>query len=81
MSLKILHSPDDHLPAAQVFARYRVSAMTVHRWLQNAQLQFPRPIRINGRRYWRLGDLEAFEARRADQGRVGHSALPIMGDV
>ncbi|MCJ2019438.1 DNA-binding protein [Methylobacterium sp. E-065] len=59
-----VRSSDDLLPAAHVLARYQVSDMTLHRWLKNECLNFPKPIRINGRRYWRLGDLQLFESRQ-----------------
>lgn len=65
MSSRIQRSPEDMLPAAQVLARYQVSDMTIFRWLKDACLGFPQPIRINGRRYWRLADLQAFENRQA----------------
>ncbi|KQS71463.1 hypothetical protein ASG32_28890 [Methylobacterium sp. Leaf361] len=55
------------LPTAQVLARYQVSDMTIFRWLKDAGLSFPQPIRINGRRYWRLADLQAFEIRQASK--------------
>jgi len=58
-------SLDDLLPAAKVLKRYSVSDMTLYRWLTNPKLDFPAPIRINNRRYWRLGDLQAFEAGQA----------------
>jgi predicted DNA-binding transcriptional regulator AlpA len=41
--------------------------MTIFRWLADPKLGFPQPIRINGRRYWRLADLQAFEVRQAAQ--------------
>lgn len=65
MKSHIQRSPEDMLPAAQVLARYQVSEMTLYRWLKDARLSFPQPIRINGRRYWRLADLQAFEVKQA----------------
>jgi predicted DNA-binding transcriptional regulator AlpA len=53
------------LPASQVRVRYGVSDMALWRWLRKEQLNFPRPIRINGRRFWKRTDLEAWEASRA----------------
>lgn len=52
------------LSATPTRARYGVSGMTIFRWLADPTLGFPQPIRINGRRYWRLADLQAFEARQ-----------------
>ncbi|TXN27149.1 transcriptional regulator [Methylobacterium sp. WL19] len=47
--------------------RYGVSDMTLWRWENDPALGFPKPIRINGRRYWRIADLQAFEARQASK--------------
>ncbi|MGH6866402.1 MAG: helix-turn-helix transcriptional regulator [Methyloceanibacter sp.] len=52
------------LPSAAVRARYSVSDMSLWRWLRDEALAFPQPIRINGRRFWRLADLEEWEASR-----------------
>jgi hypothetical protein len=54
-----------YLPAAAVRARYSVSDMSLWRWLRDVELGFPQPLRINGRRFWKVSDLEAFEAARA----------------
>ncbi len=61
-------TPDDLLSSARVLARYGVSAMTILRWQKRQQLGFPKPIRINNRRYWRLSALQAFEARQVTHG-------------
>lgn len=55
------------LPAVQVLARYSISDMTLHRWSKNLHLDFPKPLRINGRRYWRLADLHSFEKKQVSQ--------------
>ncbi|WP_287742661.1 hypothetical protein [Methylobacterium sp.] len=39
--------------------------MTLWRWERDPKLAFPQPLRINGRRYWRRADIEAFELRQA----------------
>ena len=44
--------------------------MALWRWLRNEELAFPRPLRINGRRFWKLADLEAWEAARAVESNV-----------
>ena len=67
MPLAVSKSGDDLLPATIARARYGVSDMTIFRWLADPKLGFPQPIRINGRRYWRLADLQAFEARQAEK--------------
>ena len=44
-----------------------VSDMSVWRWLSDPALQFPKPIYISRRRYWREADLLAWiDAREAD---------------
>ena len=52
------------LPARQVWSRYGVSDMTLWRWLRNAELGFPQPIRIGRYRYWRVADLVSWERSR-----------------
>ena len=54
-----------YLPGPKVRERYGVSDMTLWRWLRNAELKFPRPTVINGRRYWLLKELEEWEKARA----------------
>lgn len=55
-----------YLSAAAVLTRYGISAPTLWRWLGDVSLGFPQPMRINKRRFWRLTDLEHFEARQGD---------------
>jgi predicted DNA-binding transcriptional regulator AlpA len=50
------------LPIRLVCRRYAISVRTVDRWL--AKGRFPKPVRINALRYWRVSDLERFEAER-----------------
>jgi predicted DNA-binding transcriptional regulator AlpA len=54
------------LPAAQVKHRYGVTDMSLWRWLKDESLGFPQPMRIKGRRVWRLADLRAWEDARAE---------------
>ena len=56
---------DDRLPAAAVLRRYRIVDRTLKLWLDNPSLNFPRPLVVNGRRYFRLTDLEQWERSRA----------------
>jgi len=57
---------ESFLPAAQVKQRYGVTDMSLWRWLKDDSLGFPHPIRIKGRRFWRLADLRAWEDVRAE---------------
>jgi predicted DNA-binding transcriptional regulator AlpA len=56
---------EKYLTARQVLARYNVSQMSLHRWLKNPDLAFPRPLYINRRRFFREADIIAWERRRA----------------
>ena len=67
MPLVVSKTSEDLLPTNVVRSRYGVSDMTISRWLAHSNLGFPQPTRINGRRYWRLADLQAFEARQAEK--------------
>jgi predicted DNA-binding transcriptional regulator AlpA len=53
------------LTARQVYERFSVSDMTLWRWLNDPDLDFPRPIVINHRRYFRLPEIEAWERQQA----------------
>lgn len=41
-----------------------VTTMCIWRWLRDERVQFPAPIKINNRNYWRLGDLRRWQAER-----------------
>jgi len=55
---------DRLLPGPKVRERYGVSEMSVWRWRHNETLGFPKPTVINGRLYWYLRELEAWESTR-----------------
>ena len=38
--------------------------MTIHRWLADPELQFPRPFYLGRFRFWRIAELEAWEAKQ-----------------
>lgn len=69
--------PDQLLPDPHVCRRYGVSAMTLWRWDRHATLGFPPPIWINGRKYRRVSDLLAFDARRAAAPRPTPPRKPV----
>ena len=55
------------LTSAQVRARVGgVSTMCVWRWQRDPKVQFPAPLKMNSRNYWRMGDLRDW------QSGVGH---------
>lgn len=61
-----LHADDDTLLTSnQTRARVgNVSHMCIWRWIRDERVQFPQPIQINRRNYWRLGDLRRWQAAR-----------------
>lgn len=65
MQLHTETSSDERLPAAAVLRRYKIVDRTLKRWLDSPSLAFPRPLVINGRRYFRAADLEQWERDRA----------------
>ena len=58
-------APVEFLTGPDVQARYRKSHVTIWRWMNDANLGFPKPIQINRLNYWRLADLEAWEAAQS----------------
>ncbi|MGS4945558.1 helix-turn-helix transcriptional regulator [Meridianimarinicoccus sp. RP-17] len=60
--LKAVPSPKDpHIKAARVREICGgISDMTLWRWLENAEMGFPRPVYIGRRRYWREADVVAW---------------------
>jgi predicted DNA-binding transcriptional regulator AlpA len=67
---------DRLLPSRSVWERYGVTGMTLWRWLKDADLKFPQPMRIGRLRYWRLSDLVAWERSRCGKS-VAEIALAI----
>jgi predicted DNA-binding transcriptional regulator AlpA len=62
---QITEKPNDKfLAASGVWSRYDVTSMTLHRWLADAELDFPRPFYLGRFRFWRISELEAWEAKQ-----------------
>ena len=53
------------LPARKTQQRYDIADRTLDRWLAAPALNFPRPVVINRRRYFRIRELQAWERQRA----------------
>jgi phage antirepressor YoqD-like protein len=62
---KIYTDAEGLLPARQVCARYKIVGRTLDRWLADERLQFPRPLIINKRRYFKERLLQSWERARA----------------
>lgn len=53
------------LPTKHVTKRYNICSRTLDRWLERAEMAFPKPLLINGRRYFDETELVAWERERA----------------
>jgi predicted DNA-binding transcriptional regulator AlpA len=60
---------DAFLTGPKVCARYDIHDMTLWRWMRDADLKFPQPLKVNRRNYWRIADLEKWERARARASR------------
>jgi predicted DNA-binding transcriptional regulator AlpA len=57
---------DALLNSAQTKARCgNVTDMCIWRWMRDPRVQFPQPLQINKRNYWRLGDLRRWQEEQA----------------
>lgn len=65
---------DGYLPARAVWERYAVTSTSLYRWLGDEKIAFPRPIYIGRFRYWKLGDLIAWEQCRPSVGAPAGAA-------
>jgi hypothetical protein len=52
-------------PSRALRDRYQICDRTLARWVQDPKLNFPQPIRINGRMYFSELELDEFDHRRA----------------
>jgi hypothetical protein len=52
------------LPDSQVAQRHKVDPRTIARWDQRPELDFPKPFRINNRKYRSIEQLEIWERAR-----------------
>jgi hypothetical protein len=57
-----------HVPNKDVAARYGVTLRTVDNWLADDKLGFPRPIVINGRKFYPEHELDEFDRRATFRG-------------
>jgi hypothetical protein len=54
--------------------------MTIHRWLNDPELNFPRPTYFGRYRYWRIDELEHWEAEQARNPNGRYSRAADAGD-
>lgn len=65
LTMTLSNEAAEFLTGPQVQRRYQRSHVSIWRWRHDPELGFPKPIRINRLLYWRLADLEAWEAAMA----------------
>lgn len=58
---KSMTTSPDFLPARRVWERYGVTSMTLHRWIADYRMSFPKPHYFGRLRFWKISDLEAWE--------------------
>jgi predicted DNA-binding transcriptional regulator AlpA len=64
---KLTQNPDEGMLLTAVKTRQRygnVTEMTLYRWERDAKFDFPKPVRINSRKYFRLSELQEWERRQ-----------------
>jgi hypothetical protein len=54
-----------YLPAPKVWGRYGTTDRTLDRWVADPEMGFPKPLIINGRRYFSEPQLVVWERKRA----------------
>ena len=48
----------------EVMKRYSITGQTLIRWTRDETLGFPQPLRIRGRNFWNVAELDAFDQRQ-----------------
>ncbi len=63
---------DELIPAPKLAKNeFDVDRRTIGRWIRNPALGFPRPVRINGRLYFRRDEIESWKRSRLRQSIMG----------
>ena len=60
---------EEYLTGPQVDRRYGFSSMSRWRWVNDPELGFPKPMKIRGRLFFRLSELEEWERAMATKSR------------
>lgn len=56
-----MRSDGRHLDSAEVMERFSICKTTLYNWMKSKTLGFPKPTRINGRNYFPVASIEAWE--------------------
>ena len=54
-----------YIDAGKTAGRYGKSIRSLDRWLDDPRMGFPHPVYLGRMRFWRVADLEAWEAEQA----------------
>jgi predicted DNA-binding transcriptional regulator AlpA len=66
-----LSSSKEYIIRRKLRARFGdISEMTLWRWEHDEKLAFPKALTINGRKYYDLTEIEAWERKRATAGET-----------
>jgi len=68
------------LPDRAVCDRYGVCSRTLARWDNNAELNFPKPTVINGRKYRSEDELTAWDRLRAAEHSISNKRQQLTGE-
>ena len=63
-----------YLPDPRVCQRYGICDMTLWRWDQDQNLNFPKPIKIRGRNYRDMSELDAFDQAQKEASNAASAA-------
>lgn len=55
---------EDFMPARAVWERYGVTYMSLHRWVKDERMNFPKPVYLGRFRYWKVSELKKWESTR-----------------
>jgi predicted DNA-binding transcriptional regulator AlpA len=55
------------IPDPEVCRRYGIHSSTLYNWDHNPELKFPKPVRINNRKFRAEHELDEFDQARADE--------------
>lgn len=69
------------IPDPQVQERYSISAMTLWRWDHDANLGFPKPLYIRGRKYRDAAELDAFDEAHRKEARTNGTYQGAAAEV
>lgn len=62
------NSTSQFVTANDILKRYRITQMTLWRWINSADVKFPKPIYISKRRYFKINEIIEWENNRENKG-------------